>query len=289
MSDPPVITVIVPVRDEAPYVGAQLEALGRQTFDRPWELIVVDHNSTDGTPDIVREWQKRLPNLRLEHAPLARHAGGVRNRGAELASAELLAFCDGDDVVSDGWLAAMVEGLVDHDLVVGPQEVTRINPPGSYRYRPPMGGIETHGNGRFIMAIGLNFAVHRAAYLAVLSDDTLSGGEDIDFGIRLADAGYSRSHFTSAALVHRRLRETSGGLFRQHSSYGYAGVVLLMRHGSRLGWSRPPLRLAARELAFLVVRVYWLLDWSKRRHWMVIAGRHAGRLSASLRYRIFYP
>ena len=190
MSDQPVITVIVPVRNEAAHLGEQLDALGRQTFDGPWEILVVDHNSTDGTPDIVREWQARLPSLRLERAPLARNVAGVRNRGVELASADLLAFCDGDDVVADGWLAAIVEGLAGDDLVVGPRDATRLNAPGSFRYRPPVGGNEQFGNGKFILASGMNFAVHREAYLAVGgSDETIGHGEDIDFGIRFVDAG----------------------------------------------------------------------------------------------------
>jgi GT2 family glycosyltransferase len=113
-------------------------------------------------------------------------------------------------------------------------------------------------------------------------------GEDVDFGIRLTAAGYSRAAFISDALVHRRLRETARGLFWQQYAYGYGHVVLHLRYEPRR-MRRPQLRLAARELAFLVVRVYWLLDWSKRRHWMVIAGRHAGRISASVRHRVFYP
>jgi glycosyltransferase involved in cell wall biosynthesis len=301
----PVITVIIPVRNEAAHIGEQLEALGRQTFDGPWELIVVDHNSTDGTSDIVRDWQTRLPNLRLEHAPRARNTAGVRNRGAELASAELLAYCDGDDVVSDGWVAAMVDGLKVHDLATGPRDVIRLNRPGSFRYHPASGNrydrglglgrdnkaevaYDELGFGGFKLVSGMNFAVHRGAYLAIGgSDESVGHSEDLDFGIRFFDAGFSIG-FAPLALVHRRLRESDRALFRQHFDYGIAGVLLYRRYRTR-GMRRPPFGSVVREYAFLVVRAYWLFEWSRRRHWLVVAGRHAGQLRASVRYRTFFP
>jgi glycosyltransferase involved in cell wall biosynthesis len=290
MTEQPAISVIVPAHNEAAHIAEQLEALGRQTFDGPWEIIVVDHNSTDDTPDIVRDWQGRLPNLRLERAPLARNAAGVRNRGAELARAELLAFCDGDDVVADGWLGAMVERLGRDDLVVGPRDLTRLNPPGSFAYIP-FGDRLQHQDvyGGYTFVYGGNCGVRRDAYLVIDGmDETVGHKEDADFGIRFVDAGHTVG-YAPDALVHQRLRTGSRALFRQHFGEGYGTVLLYTRYRSRARRRPVRLRLVAREYGFLVVRAYWLLDWSKRRHWLVVAGRRAGQLSASVRYRVFCP
>src|SRR4051812_33525770 len=94
----PIVSVVVPVRNEAERLGEQLTAFAAQTFDGPWEVIVVDNGSSDASADIVRGFQTRMPNLRLEDAPTAKGCGEARNRGAARARADLLAFADGDDV-----------------------------------------------------------------------------------------------------------------------------------------------------------------------------------------------
>jgi len=67
------------------------------------EVIVSDNGSTDGTVAVVEQYQEKPPNLRVVDSSDRRgaaHAGGCR-RG--------LAFCDADDEVAPGWVAAMGE------------------------------------------------------------------------------------------------------------------------------------------------------------------------------------
>ena len=44
------VSVIIPARNAAKWIGEQLGALSRQTFDGEWEVIVVDNGSTDAQP-----------------------------------------------------------------------------------------------------------------------------------------------------------------------------------------------------------------------------------------------
>src|SRR5690625_2707100 len=58
------VSVVVAARNEEDNLPALLAALAEQQHDN-YEVVVVDDASTDRTADVVREWQKRLPHLRL--------------------------------------------------------------------------------------------------------------------------------------------------------------------------------------------------------------------------------
>src|SRR4051794_16576472 len=105
---PRLLTVVLPVRDAEAYLAEQLAALGRQTYTGEWEVVVVDNGCTDGTLAVVDAWRARLPDVRVVAAP-RRGLNRARNAGAAAARGELLAFCDADDVVCDGWLTALVD------------------------------------------------------------------------------------------------------------------------------------------------------------------------------------
>ena len=101
----PVVSVIVPARDEEACLAACLESLGRQD-GIAFELIVVDDGSTDGTPAIARSF----PGVQLiQAAPPAVGCSGKCNAaqaGADYARGEWLLFTDADTVHEPGSLAA---------------------------------------------------------------------------------------------------------------------------------------------------------------------------------------
>lgn len=103
----PLLSVVIPTRNRARMVGEAVEsALCQQNGEV--EVIVVDDGSTDDTANVLaRNFASRIHVLRLPHR---RGAGAARNAGVRLASGELLAFLDDDDL----WLA----GKLDAELRV---------------------------------------------------------------------------------------------------------------------------------------------------------------------------
>ena len=63
-SEQPLVNVVTPVYNGAEFIRECIESVLAQTYSN-WEYIIVDNCSTDGTPDIVREYQAADPRVRL--------------------------------------------------------------------------------------------------------------------------------------------------------------------------------------------------------------------------------
>ena len=59
------LSVIIPLFNAADYIAVQLDALSKQHWSEPWEIIVSDDGSTDGSLRVVERYRRVLPNLRI--------------------------------------------------------------------------------------------------------------------------------------------------------------------------------------------------------------------------------
>lgn len=80
--------------------------------DLPWELLVVDNNSTDATSQVIDEFDGRLP-IRKVFEPRAGKSHAL-NTAVGLASGEYLVFTDDDVLVGPDWLCAYRDGFARH-------------------------------------------------------------------------------------------------------------------------------------------------------------------------------
>ncbi|HKI03353.1 MAG TPA: glycosyltransferase [Thermoanaerobaculia bacterium] len=112
----PALSVVIPAYDSHDTLAGCLEALERQTF-RNFETIVVD-SGPDGTSErIVAE---RFPWVRFERSARRLLPHAARNRGVELARAELIVFTDPDIYARPGWLERLLDAYrATGEVVVG--------------------------------------------------------------------------------------------------------------------------------------------------------------------------
>src|SRR6266511_2360708 len=97
-SDRSVVTVIVPCRNPGPHFRPLLESLAKQDLSEPWEVIIVDNGSTDGSRAVASEFAGRL-NVTVVDASHRANASYARNVGVRVASGDKLLFVDADDEV----------------------------------------------------------------------------------------------------------------------------------------------------------------------------------------------
>jgi GT2 family glycosyltransferase len=273
----PLLSVVMAVRNGADTVDEQLAALARQTMTQPWELVVVDNGSTDDTVARARVWQGRLPALRLLQGPADRSQSAAQNMGVAASHAERIAFCDADDVVSDGWIHAMCRALSTHDHVTGPIELTRLNPAELVWGDHVAGWLVGPVQHAFLnYPIGCNAGFRRGVFHALggLDESLPLVGQVRDLSWRAQLSGYEL-WFAEEALVHRRQRRTVFAAARQHIAYGRAETRMTARFepfgaGPRSRWE------TARAWVVLAARLPWLLRRNYRMRWAEMAGMEIG-------------
>lgn len=226
--DGPRLTVIIAALDAEGVLGGQLAALAAQDCPVPWEVLLCDNGSSDGTVALAERWAGRLP-LRVIDASGVRGAGPARNAGAQAARGEWLGFCDADDEVADGWLTAICAALAEHSFVAGPFEDHRLNGERVRRSRP---NLQRKGLQYLTPGIGLphggagNLGIHRSVFLEVGGfDPRVRYLQDTDLCWRVQLAGH-RLVFAPEMVVHVRLRSTFRGTYRQGRNFGAAQAAL---------------------------------------------------------------
>jgi glycosyltransferase involved in cell wall biosynthesis len=122
------VSVVIPFRDAAVHFGQQLEALSRQTYERTWEVVLVDNDSSDGSREVAERFRNRL-NLRIVDAHGKASPAYASNVGARAARGRKLLFVDADDEVAPGYVTAMATALERHEFVTSRLDHETLNPP----------------------------------------------------------------------------------------------------------------------------------------------------------------
>jgi teichuronic acid biosynthesis glycosyltransferase TuaG len=120
MNGNPVVSIVIPTYNHAPYLKEALESVRSQVFT-DWEAIVVNNYSEDNTIEVVESFND--PRIILVNFHNHGCIAASRNEGIRRARAELVAFLDSDDIwYSDKLkfcLAALQpqDGLVVHEML----------------------------------------------------------------------------------------------------------------------------------------------------------------------------
>jgi glycosyltransferase involved in cell wall biosynthesis len=191
MRQGPLISVIIPVHNGARFLPRCLEAVLASTY-RPYELILVDDASTDGSAEIGRRRGATVLDRPLRSGPAA-----ARNDGAREARGEIYFFVDADVVIRKDTMARVAD-----DFARRP-EISAVF--GSYDDDPAEGNfvsryknlfhhfVHQHSNaeaGTFWAGCG---AIRRDAFEEVGGFDPHRypepSVEDIELGLRLRGRG----------------------------------------------------------------------------------------------------
>ena len=199
---------------------------GLMRLDYPdYEVIVVNDGSTDGTADIVGEFDVRLINI--DNGGLS----NARNVALSAATGDLVAYIDDDAYPDPDWLTHLAHTLMttDHAGVGGPN----IPPNGD----GPIAECIAHAPGgpshvlisdRDVEHIpGCNMAFHRSALASIDGFDSRFriAGDDVDLCWRLQNRDRTLG-FNPAAVVWHHRRSSVRTYLRQQFNYGKAEAML---------------------------------------------------------------
>ena len=228
------VSVVMPVRNGAPWLRAALDAIFASAGHFDLDVIAVEDGSTDGSAEILEHIAAVRP-IRVLIGP--RHgAAAALNAGIRAARHPLIAQIDQDVVVSPAWLGQLVAVLEDSAIAAVQGRYALPDDAGlfarvtgvdlEWRYAA-MRGEDTD-------QVCTGNAVYRATALHQIGlfDESLGYGYDNDVSYRLRAAGYRLRFCRGARSVHH-WREGIGGYCRQQYGLGYGRLDLISKHPRR--------------------------------------------------------
>lgn len=232
-------SIIVPVYNRPDEVDELLASLLHQE-EKDFEVIVVEDGSQVPCGDVCQRYAGQM-ELRYYEKPNS-GPGQSRNYGAERAKGEYLLILDSDVVVPPGYLKAISEELERQpaDAFGGPDcshpSFTDIQKAISYSMTSffTTGGIR--GGKKKLDKFyprSFNMGIRRDVYLRLGGFSRMRFGEDIDFSIRIFQAGCHCRLFPGAWVWHKR-RTDFRKFWRQVFNSGIARINLYKKYPDSL-------------------------------------------------------
>jgi glycosyltransferase involved in cell wall biosynthesis len=217
-------SVVIPTFNGAKELPETLASLAALTTSAEWELLVVDNNSTDRTPEVVTEAARSFPvELRYVFEPEQGRSAAL-NAGIRQARGEIIATTDDDVRVQPDWLDSAAEALATLECdYVGGKALPIWRAP-----KPPW--IPNHGGRQWAVIALLDFGPEPIPYFR--------DPHRVPIGVNMA---FRRDAFERAGLWSTRVGRKKGTLLgqevrewalRAHSAglRGYYVPDMVIRH-----------------------------------------------------------
>jgi len=288
MSLSPRISVLLPVRDAAPWLPAALDSLWRQTFHE-FEVIAVDDGSRDGSHAILARAALREPRLRVTRTH-ARGLPAALNTALAIARTPLVARHDADDLSHRDRLARQYEFLARHKdvAVVGsrvrlfPGHATGI---GMRRWAAWHNALLDHDamarEALIDSPLCHGTALARRAWLERVDGWAERGwAEDLDLWIRLLESG---ARFAKLPQALYGWRQHAGSATRRDPRYARARFMALKRDALLRGLMRDRPRATLVGVGRSVTEWHNMLSQTGLAFDVIEAGKPSMRLLRGLR------
>lgn len=271
------ISIIICTYNREKYIGKVLEALAKQNYS-DYEIIVVDNNSTDATPQIAKDFKQSHPELNITLCSETKQGlSHARNCGITQAKGDFLVFLDDDAIPCENYLEKLHEGLQEHPDHAGfGGKIEPLFEDGktpkwlckwtlSWASGLDMGTRpKTFKPGKFPIGANMGFRREVVEKVGVFNTElgrskkNLMGGEEKDFFFRIQRAGY-RIIYLPEPYVHHVIpqsRTTTDYIRRFAQGVGLSERVRCKNEGS---YPKRVLSELVKWAATLVLSIVYLL------------------------------
>ena len=119
------LSVIIPVYNVEEYLNECLDSITNQTLEGI-EIICIDDGSTDNSPNLLKEYQKKDQRIKI----ITKENGGqatARNLGIKEAHGEYIAFIDSDDFIEPEMLEKLYTKAKNNNLDIAMCKIATYN------------------------------------------------------------------------------------------------------------------------------------------------------------------
>lgn len=215
-------SIIISTYNRDDYLDSVLRSVAALEYDKSeFELVLVNNNSTDYTPDICRAFAENYPQINFTYAIEQRQGlSFARNRGIKEAKGDILVFIDDDAFVFPDYLTELEKFFSSHESVIAgggriyPKWESR-KPRWMSKYLMPLVSVIDLGNEVTYFKnrqfpIGANMAFRRKAYEKYGDFNVnlgrkgkgMQGGEEKDLFYRLQAGGEQIAYIPNAKVYH---------------------------------------------------------------------------------------
>jgi len=271
----PFVTVVMVVRNEAPFMARALELVLAQDYPRDrMEIIVADGLSDDGTRDVLAEYQAKYPFIQVVDNPGRIVASGL-NVAIDRSQGELIVRIDGHGQVATDFVSQVVKLMDEHPeawCAGGPivhAGTNRFGEAVAVAMSHPLGvGLATHRFEDYEGYVeGAHFPTFRKWIFDRIGkfDEGLVRTEDDEFNYRIAQAG-GKVYVSPRVRYVYYVRDRLGKLFRQYFQYSFWRIPVIKKH------KKPTtLRQVVPPLFFLAMFVLLVVGIWLRQPWIALA------------------
>ena len=280
-NDEIVVSVLLVTYNHAHFVRQALDSALSQRLPQPFEVLVSEDSSTDGTREIVQEYAERHPNLvRLLLSEQNIHSNQVVARGFRAARGRYVALLDGDDYwTSDDKLRAQVDFLEHRpDFTICFHNVQVVNAESqdagglwNTNSQPKVSGLWELLRGNFIAASSV---VYRRAAVKTIPEWYDSFFPVTDWPLHVLFAQHGRIGYLDRTLGAYRLHggglystlderqklESNADFYRQMRAYSTGPLEGEIARGQRdyfLGWAEEFRQRGDRRMQLRCLRWAW--------------------------------
>ncbi|WP_440764032.1 glycosyltransferase [Natronorubrum sp. DTA7] len=237
------VSIVTPVYNDPDGIKITLESLLTQSTTHDYRITVIDNDSTDRTPDVVRSYDH--DRLEIAHETEIQSSYAARNTGIRNTSTEILAFVDADMTVPEDWLESALQPFQkrEADYMGCNVELTLPDDPTlAARYDHHTGfPIEQYIERQHFAPTCCLF-VRREVFEDVgLFDHRLISGGDKEFGNRVHEAGYDM-YFAEDVTMYHPTRNSLEALVKKDLRVGRGLCQLQRYHPDRYGTPGVPPR-----------------------------------------------
>ena len=177
------VSVVIPAYNEEKSIGSCLKAFTRQLAITPFEIVLVDNNSTDNTVEIASKFLTKL-DLKIVSAK-KQGRGAARVAGFKVAKGEIILSTDADTIIPRDWIANYLKHFENPKIVA-------VTGPWKIKSKSKVRNFTAYHFQRLSLACltGLNFGIRKAVYKKSGGFDvTLNAQEDIELTPRVRKLG----------------------------------------------------------------------------------------------------